>query len=60
MATILPFTVRRRSRATLPAAGHGASIIIFPGVRYEQPAKTVKRGDVLAGDGVSGKRKGKS
>lgn len=59
MATILPFTIRRRSRAPLPAALNGASIIIFPGVRYEPPATAGKPDAALTG-GVSGKRKGKS
>ena len=59
MATILPFTIRRRSRAPLPAAQNGASIIIFPGVRYEPPAKDGKPDGALT-SGVSGKRNGKS
>lgn len=36
MATILPFVIRARPNArNNPAPGGAATIIIFPGVRYE-------------------------
>lgn len=35
MATIVPFVIR--PRAAMPAPEGSATIIIFPGVRYEHP-----------------------
>lgn len=37
MATILPFVVRSKARPRMPATTGDATIIIFPGVRYEHP-----------------------
>ena len=40
MATILPFVIPRRGHA--PAPEGAATIIIFPGVRYERRPETDK------------------
>ncbi|MBE0694751.1 MAG: hypothetical protein IH590_16855 [Aquamicrobium sp.] len=37
MATIFPFVVRPGAQPRTPAPGESATIIIFPGVRYEHP-----------------------
>lgn len=36
MATILPFIIPRRGHAPKPAPSGPATVIIFPGVRYER------------------------
>ena len=36
MATILPFVIPRRGHAPKPAPDGPATVIIFPGVRYER------------------------
>lgn len=57
MATILPFVIRRgpSSRARLFDAS--ASIIIFPGVRYERPLAEERQKNPAAS---TRKRKGKT
>lgn len=40
MATILPFVIRPRALSPAPAPGCAATIIIFPGVRYEHAQDT--------------------
>lgn len=57
MATIVPFAIPRRSPTRKPGVAGSASIIIFPGVRYER-AKDAGPVRVAAGPGR--KRKGKS
>ncbi|HRP78210.1 MAG TPA: hypothetical protein PL183_03805 [Aquamicrobium sp.] len=37
MATILPFVIPRRGHARKPVPAGTATVIIFPGVRYERP-----------------------
>lgn len=56
MATIVPFTLRRIAAPRLRPSGESASIVIFPGVRYERvPAEERPKAD-----GVPRKRKTKS
>lgn len=57
MATILPFIVRRGPIARSRHSGASASIIIFPGVRYErQPDRERPK----ASDATQRKRKNKT
>jgi len=52
MATILPFVIRPRPLARKPAPGEGATIVIFPGVRYEHRGEPPSRA-------ASGERRGR-
>jgi len=60
MATILPFVVRPRGPAPARAEGHAATIIIFPGVRYESVGEGGRQNPPEAADGARRRRKGKA
>jgi len=58
MATIVPFVIRPRAFSPAPAPGCAATIIIFPGVRYEHPQDggTTKTPPSVASNGRRGRK----
>jgi hypothetical protein len=57
MATILAFTPRKTASGAFPGTlAKAGDVIIFPGVRYEQTAPALQRGDTarVEGDGSDG------
>lgn len=59
MATILPFVIRARPLARNPAPDGAATIIIFPGVRYEHRDETDRHDPPRAAGGERRGRKNK-
>ena len=58
MGTILSFGPRGAAiKQTRPPLSGAASIIIFPGVRYERPSAAEPKGSIMTGVGKPGGRK---
>ena len=57
--TVLPFIIRPGAQGKKRATGGEATVIIFPGVRYEPPADDKSRGGPKGAHGAT-RGKGKS